>query len=65
MAGMTIITARIGRARRNARRGSATLDYVLVMGIVLPMAAFVLWIAPRMMQAVYEMCCIFVASPWM
>lgn len=72
MAGMTfntINTLAPGRARRgvrrNARRGSATLDYVLVMGIVLPMVAFVLWIAPRMMQSVYEMFCMFVASPWM
>ncbi|MEY4176535.1 MAG: hypothetical protein RLY70_109 [Planctomycetota bacterium] len=39
-------------ARR--RRGVATLDYVLLMGIVLPLAGFVLWAAPRMMNRVYE-----------
>ncbi|MFM7073440.1 MAG: hypothetical protein ACKO38_16755 [Planctomycetota bacterium] len=35
-------------------RGVATLDYVLLMGIVLPLAGFVLWAAPRMMNRVYE-----------
>jgi hypothetical protein len=34
--------------------GVATLDYVLLMGIVLPLAGFVLWAAPRMMNRVYE-----------
>lgn len=43
------------RANRSlSRRGVATLDYVLLMGIVLPLAAFVLWAAPRMMNRVYE-----------
>ncbi|HTN76389.1 MAG TPA: hypothetical protein VL096_14120 [Pirellulaceae bacterium] len=50
---------------RRARRGAATLDYVLVMGVVLPLATFVLWIAPRMMLRVYELLCLIVASPWM
>jgi len=36
------------------RCGQATLDYVLLMGIVLPLAGFVLWAAPRMMNRVYE-----------
>ena len=51
--------------RGSRRRGSATLDYVLVMGVVLPLATFVLWIAPRIMFRVYEMYCLFVAAPWM
>lgn len=47
------------------RRGVATLDYVLVLGVILPLATFVLWVAPRMMQLVYEVLCLFMASPWM
>ena len=57
--------ATLRRSLRGRRRGSATLDYVLVMGVVLPMAAFVLWLGPRMMQSVYELSCMFIASPWM
>ena len=64
MASMRINFHRKSSPRRK-RAGSATLDYVLVMGIMLPMAAFVFWIAPRMMQSVYEMFCMFVASPWL
>lgn len=56
---------RLTRGSRSRRRGSATLDYVLVMGVVLPLATFVLWIAPRIMFRVYEMYCLFVAAPWM
>ncbi len=51
--------------RRRRRAGVATLDYVLVMGVVLPLATFLLWIGPRMMSLVYEMYCLFVAAPWM
>ena len=39
----------------SSRRGVASLDYVLVAGVVLPMAAFVLWIGPRIIQQVYDM----------
>ena len=47
------------------RRGVATLDYVLLMGVVLPMIAFVLWMCPRIMLRVYEAWCLFIGSPWM
>jgi hypothetical protein len=50
---------------RGRRRGAATLDYVLLMGVILPLATLVLWVCPRMMQLVYEVLCLFVASPWM
>ena len=60
--------SRGGRNRRWAarvRRGSATLDYVLVMGIILPMAAFLLWAGPRIMNLVYEMLTVVVSWPFM
>jgi hypothetical protein len=42
-------------ADRQNRRGNATLDYVLLMGVVLPMVAFVYWIGPRMMNLVFQL----------
>lgn len=41
--------------RRRKRRGNATLDYVLLMGVVLPMIAFVYWIGPRIMNLVFQL----------
>jgi hypothetical protein len=55
-------SGRIGRSVR--RRGAATIDYVLVMGIILPLAAFLIWAAPRIMNLVYEMTSVLVSSPF-
>ena len=46
------------------RSGAATLDYVLTMGVVLPLAAFVFWAAPRIMNLVYEMTCVVITWPF-
>jgi hypothetical protein len=54
-----------GGSRRRARAGAATLDYVLVMGVVLPLAAIVLWYGPRLMARVYEMTCVLVSWPFL
>ena len=43
---------------RTGRRGAATLDYVLVMGIILPLATFLFWACPRIMAFVYNMTCV-------
>ncbi|MCA9107144.1 MAG: hypothetical protein R3B96_16570 [Pirellulaceae bacterium] len=40
------------------RRGQATLDYALVMGIVVPLAIVCFWFVPRIMQSVYDMSCV-------
>lgn len=50
---------------RRQRCGAATLDYVLVMAVVLPMLAFVLRIAPRLMNLVYEMTSVLISWPFM
>ncbi len=47
------------------RRGVAALDYVLVLCVVFPMAALLLWIGPRMMLLVYEMIAVMVSWPFM
>jgi hypothetical protein len=53
------------RRNRRSRRGAATLDYVLVLGVILPLAAFMLWAAPRLMNLVYEMTSVLVSWPFM
>ncbi|MFW6171183.1 MAG: hypothetical protein ACODAD_11890, partial [Planctomycetota bacterium] len=52
-----------GGARRRA--GVASLDFVLAMGVILPMIAFVLWAAPRIMNLVYEMTSVLVSWPFL
>jgi hypothetical protein len=58
-------TAPAGPRWRNARRGAATLDYILVLGIVLPILAIVIPQGRRMMQLVFEMTCALISWPFM
>jgi hypothetical protein len=51
--------------RRRDRRGAATLDYALVLGVVLPMVGFCLWAGPRLIRQVYEMTLVLVSWPFM
>ena len=56
------------RSRRPStglRAGVAALDYVLVLGVVLPMVAFIMWIGPRIILLAYEMVCVLVSWPFM
>ncbi len=55
------------RSLRKARRrkGSATIDYFLLLGTVLPLAAFMMQIAPRMMRSVYDLLTVIVAWPFL
>jgi hypothetical protein len=52
-------------ARPRRRKGAAALDYVLVLGVILPLAGFVLWIGPQIMSAVYDVTCTLVSWPFM
>jgi len=53
-------------AMRGARRlGTAMLDYVLVLGAVLPMLAMSYYYSMRIIRAVYEMTCTLVCWPFM
>lgn len=47
------------------RRGVAALDFALVLGILLPIAAVVIGMGSRIMQLVYEMLAVFLAWPFM
>ena len=51
--------------RAAARKGVASLDYVLVLGVILPLAAFILWAGPTIMRLAYEMVCVLVSWPFM
>jgi hypothetical protein len=51
--------------RRSRRRGSATIDYFLLICIVLPLAAFMMLVAPRAMRSVYDLLTVMVAWPFM
>jgi len=47
------------------RTGLATVDYVLILGVVLPLAAFIMAIGPRIIRLAYEMVCVLVSWPLM
>lgn len=51
--------------RRQRRSGAATLDYALLMGVVMPMVAFCVWAGPRLIRQVYEMILVCVSWPFM
>jgi hypothetical protein len=51
--------------RFNRRAGAAALDYVLVLGVILPMVAFILRIGPKIIGLVYDMVSMLVAWPFM
>jgi hypothetical protein len=43
----------------------AVLDYVLVLCVVLPLVAFIMGVAPRIMNLVYQMIDMLVTWPFM
>jgi hypothetical protein len=53
------------RRIRRLRRGSSSVDYMLILGVILPMIAFILWAGPRIMRLAYEMVCVLVSWPFM
>jgi hypothetical protein len=50
--------------RKRSRRGIASIDYTLTIGVVLPMAAVALWFGPRIMKLVYEFTSVIVGWPF-
>ena len=51
--------------KAGCRRGVATLDYVLVLGVVLPLLGSVMWIGPRIIRLAYDMVCVLISWPFM
>lgn len=64
---MRRIQTRLTRKRPAIRRraGAAAIDYVLTMAVVLPLAAFLFWAAPRAMMLVYQMTAVLISWPFM
>ena len=58
---------RVGRrrCRRRQRAGVASIDYALLIGVVLPMAAFCVWVGPRLLRQVYEILLVCISWPFM
>jgi hypothetical protein len=55
-----------GRPRRlHPRAGVSTLDYILLLGIILPLVAFIVPAGKRIIELSYEMICTLVAWPFM
>jgi len=53
------------RAPRARRRGAvSTLDYVLVLVVMLPMVVLVMFAGPRMIRAAYEVLCVMISWPF-
>lgn len=59
------MVGKLARTRRKHRRGSATIDYFLVVGVLLPLAAIVWWFGPRAIRAVYDMSTVVIGWPFM
>ena len=50
---------------RVRRAGVTSLDYVLLLAVVFPLAAFILWAGPRIIRLACEMVCVLVSWPFM
>jgi hypothetical protein len=53
-----------GRIRRG-RRGASSMDYFLIIAIIVPLVTFLFTIVPRMIQLVYEMAIVIIDNPIM
>ena len=53
------------RVARKRRAGSAALDYALLLGMILPLMAFIMRLAPKTISLVYEMTALLISWPFM
>lgn len=53
------------RCEARVRRGAATLDYVLVLGTMLPIAGVAIYLGGTIVRLAYEMICVLIAWPFM
>ncbi len=62
---MKTLTRQSRQVVEHRRSGVSSLDYMLVLGIILPLAAFVIPNGKRMIQLVYEMTTVLISWPFM
>ncbi len=53
------------QSRLTDRLGAATLDYVLLLGVILPLVAFAIPTGKKIIQLAYEMTCTLIAWPFL
>lgn len=53
------------KVKESNRRGIATLDYILVLGVVMPLAIIVIPLGIRAIQLVYEMTSVLITWPFL
>jgi hypothetical protein len=53
------------RARSVARRGAATLDYVLILGTLIPLCGIAVNLGERIIRSAYEMISTLVSGPFL
>lgn len=56
---------RANPAPQGSRAGVATLDYILVLCVLLPLLAFIVPAGKRIIELSYEMICVMFAWPFM
>jgi len=56
--------SRTFRGGKDRRRGVASIDYVLVLGIILPLAAFLYRVVPKIINLVYDMVTVLTVWPF-
>lgn len=47
------------------RAGAAAVDYVLILAVILPMVAFLMWAGPRMIRLAYELTSLLLSWPFL
>ena len=56
---------RAATRRRSQRVAQASVDYVLILAIILPMVGFLLWAVPWIVRLAYEMVCVLISWPFL
>jgi len=52
-------------SKRRRRAGVASVDYALILGVILPMVTFIMWIGPKIVALAYEMAMVLISWPFM
>ncbi len=58
-------TTKAKSPKKPDRAGLASLDYVLILGVVLPLVVFIFRVGPRIMRLAYEMVSLLVSWPFL
>jgi len=65
MAGFRVRGKATARRRANRRRGASSLDYMIAVGVVMPLVTALIAVDPRLFDAACQIMCTFVSWPFM